>query len=302
MKQASNSSKHVEMIPIDSIRILNARSRSRPQHKEIVHNIRQVGLKRPIAVSRRSDGKDGKSFDLICGEGRMEAFQELGQRMIPAFVSSKSEADCLLMSLVENIARRRYKPLFLIQEIGELHRRHRSYTAVAENIGMPPSWIKAVVGLIKSGEERLLAAVDAGVLPISLAADFAKADSEDLQALLAKAYEEHALTGRQLIVVRRLLERRAKRGRAFGYKGPPRDGTYGKGMTVADLRRIYLREASRQRVASKKAEFSHEKLAFITEAFRDLLKDQEFRSLLKAEGLLSMPRVLLDRLGQSGHE
>src|SRR3546814_3373319 len=95
----------IEMIPISRITVLNPRARNKRQHREIASNIEAIGLKRPIKVSRRDDA-DGPRYDLVCGEGRLEAFQMLGQTEIPAVVIDAPESECLVMSLVENIARR----------------------------------------------------------------------------------------------------------------------------------------------------------------------------------------------------
>ena len=50
-------------------------------HREIIENIEAVGLKRPITVSRRKSAAGEDRYDLICGQGRMEAFQALGERI-----------------------------------------------------------------------------------------------------------------------------------------------------------------------------------------------------------------------------
>src|SRR5579884_1119470 len=94
----------VTRIPVGAIRIVNPRSRSKVKWQSIVQSIDTVGLKRPITVSRRSEpDSDGKIYDLVCGQGRLEAFAALGGESIPAVVVDASEADRLLMSLVENI-------------------------------------------------------------------------------------------------------------------------------------------------------------------------------------------------------
>ena len=70
----------VEQIPMDQIHIANPRSRSRGKWQMIVANIREVGLKKPITVVRRREPNgDGKQFDLVCGQGRIEAFVALGE-------------------------------------------------------------------------------------------------------------------------------------------------------------------------------------------------------------------------------
>jgi ParB family chromosome partitioning protein len=50
----------------------------------IVANIREVGLKKPITVVRRREADaDGKLFDLVCGQGRIEAFIALAKQLYP---------------------------------------------------------------------------------------------------------------------------------------------------------------------------------------------------------------------------
>jgi ParB family chromosome partitioning protein len=97
--------KQVKTISIDQIRFLNPRFRNRRNFQEIVRSIADVGLKRPITVSPRKSEADTASYDLVCGQGRIEAFIQLGQTEIPAIVIEAAESDCLVMSLVENCAR-----------------------------------------------------------------------------------------------------------------------------------------------------------------------------------------------------
>ena len=91
-------------VPISDIHVLNPRSRSRRIQAELIENIRRVGLKRPVTVSRTA----GQSlpFALVCGQGRIEALKALGQTIVPAIVVEAAEEDCLVMGLVENVARR----------------------------------------------------------------------------------------------------------------------------------------------------------------------------------------------------
>lgn len=112
----------IVMVPIDRITVLNPRVRNKRQHREIVDNIDSIGLKRPITVSRKTVGDEAR-YDLVCGEGRLEAFRMLGETEIPAVILDASENECLVMSLVENIARRQHRPLDIMQEIGSLRER-----------------------------------------------------------------------------------------------------------------------------------------------------------------------------------
>jgi ParB family chromosome partitioning protein len=51
----------------------------------------------------------------------------------------------------------------------------------------------------------------------------------------------------------------------------------------------------------KKAEFVQQRLFFVVEAVRQLLADENFTNLLRAEGLESLPKYLADRIQAGGH-
>jgi ParB family chromosome partitioning protein len=289
---------HIEMVPISRITVLNPRARNKRQHREIANNIEAIGLKRPITVSRRS-GPGGPRYDLVCGEGRLEAFQMLGQTEIPAVVIEASESECLVMSLVENIARRIHRPIDIMKEIGALHERGHSDQDISRKIGVSQSWVGLVLTLLDRGEERLLAAVETGLLPVSLAVEISRAESDEAQNLLLDAYESGKLRGKKLAAARRLLDMRLR----SGHKGmhPGRLGRRGgsRKLTAADLMDIYQREAEKQRLLVKKSDFAQTRLLFVVEAIKDLLADEGFTTLLRAEGLEQIPRAL--ELRMSGH-
>jgi len=56
----------------------------------------------------------------------------------------------------------------------------------------------------------------------------------------------------------------------------------------------YEKEADRQRLMIRKAEIAQNRLLFVVEAMRRLLADENFLTLLRAEGLTTMPRPLAD--------
>jgi ParB family chromosome partitioning protein len=129
----------IRSIPTDTVAVLNPRVRNKKVFNELVTSIANLGLKKPITVSRR---KDGDGFDLVCGQGRLEAFIALGQTEIPAVVIEASEEDCFVMSLVENLARRQHTPLELVREIGAL--RKRGYPTIKLKVGALAPWSVAV--------------------------------------------------------------------------------------------------------------------------------------------------------------
>jgi ParB family chromosome partitioning protein len=284
----------IEMIPIEAIHVLNPRARSRRQHREIVDNIAVVGLKRPITVSRRKT-ENAVRYDLVCGEGRLEAFRMLGETEIPAVVIDMAEAECLVMSLVENIARRQHRPIDLMAEIGSLAKRGYSDAEIAEKIGCSRSWVNDVVMLLKRGEERLVTAVEAGLIPIAMATEIARAESEEAQTILMEAYESGKIRGKKIVALRRLLDLRLKKKKGVKDNGLGQR-SHAKRLTADDLLRVYQREADRQRLLARKADFAQARLLFIVEAMKDLLTDESFATLLRAEGFATMPQALAARI------
>src|ERR1043166_6119158 len=135
----------IKMIPIEQIRILNPRHRDRRKFEVVVGSIKNLGLKKPIQVSRRGDSDDGEAgYDLVCGQGRIEAFQVLGHKEIPAIVVQVAQEERLVRSLVENIARRHPSPMELIHEIERLEGLGYTLEAIAAKLDVSD---KPVTGL-----------------------------------------------------------------------------------------------------------------------------------------------------------
>lgn len=284
----------IEAVDIDKIVVLNPRGRGRRVHREIIENIDAVGLKRPITVSRRQAADGTVRYDLICGQGRMEAFQALGEKTIPAIVIELDEEECLVRSLVENVARPQHRAVDLMREVGALRKRGYSDAEVAQKIGVTPSWVNMIVTLLERGEERLIRAVENGLIPLTLAMTIARSDDAGIQQALADAYADGKIKGKNIETVRRLLERRQRRGGI----GPQRFGRTGPRQrpTGEQLVQMFRKEADRQRLLAKKADYVQSRLLFIVQALKELRSDQAFADLLRQESLDTMPRALDARL------
>lgn len=140
----SDDTHEIISIPVDSITVLNPRSRNKRVFNELVASIAHLGLKKPITVSRRKEG----GYDLVCGQGRLEAFIALGQPEIPAVVMDVSREDCFVMSLVENLARRQHSSLELIREIGALKDRGYSCREIASKTDFSPEYVQSVCSIM----------------------------------------------------------------------------------------------------------------------------------------------------------
>lgn len=285
------SQKQVTLIPPDRIRILNPRVRNRRAFAEMVENIARIGLKRPITVAARL-GTDPREYDLVCGQGRLEAFIELKQDRIPAIVIEADERDCLVMSLVENCARRQRNPIDLMREIGALRQRGYNDGQIGEKIGVSTEYVNMIAGLLDKGEERLVSAVETGTLPLYLAIQISKTDAKGAQKALMDAYTQNKLRGRKLALVRRLIQQRESRGPQLRNNALERRDDAKRAFTSEGLVRAYQQEATRQKLLIKKAELTQGRLMFVREAFRKLCADAHFMTLLRAEGLETMPADL----------
>ncbi len=137
----------ISMIPVHGINVLNPRARNRKVFNELVNSIANLGLKKPISVSRRPGGN---VYDLVCGQGRLEAFIALGQKEIPAIVVDAEEEDCFVMSLVENLARRQHSSIELVREIGVLRQRGYSVADIAAKTDFTPEYIYAICYLLEN--------------------------------------------------------------------------------------------------------------------------------------------------------
>ena len=290
-----NEAQSVEMIPVDRVIVINPRVRNKRIFKEIIANIAEIGLKKPITVTRR-DGPDGLRYDLVCGQGRLEAYQALGQREIPALVVDATSEDCLVMSLVENFARRQHRAIDLLHDIEGMKERGYNDVAIARKTGLTIEYVRGVLRLLNKGEHRLLRAVEAGQIPVSIAVEIAGAKDEDVQNVLQQAYEKKLLRGNKLISARRLIEQRRRRGKGLKINYIKRERT----LSSTSLIRAFQEDVDRKRILIRKAETTRSRLVFVTEAMRKLLADDNFVTLLRAEGLDTLPKNLALRIDVGG--
>lgn len=287
-----DSVQSIEIISIGAIDVVNPRARNRRIFKEIVTSVAELGLKRPITVKRKP-GDGEPRYDLVCGQGRLEAYQALGQREIPAVIVDATNEDSAIMSLVENCARRQHRSIDLLHDIEGLRQRGYEFDDIARKTGLTVEYVRGVSGLLEGGEHRLLRAVEAGQMPVSVAVLIAQAQDNDIQNVLQQAYEDKLLRGQRLLAAKKLIEQRRRRGK--GYKAGPRrpDNTP---LSSNALLRAYRQDVDRKRILIRKSNSTKERLVFILEALRKLLTELDFLALLENEKLDTLPKNLALRL------
>jgi ParB family chromosome partitioning protein len=282
----------VQLIPVSEINILNPRVRNRIIAAEIHHNIRTLGLKRPITVTPQTETKNGKKYNLVCGQGRLDAFIEAGEKEIPALVIDVSSEDAHIMSLIENIARRNNSSLELLQSIKFLKNQGYNESEIAAKTTLGREYIHGIIKLLEEGEERLVNALEKGRIPLYIALKIATEDDAAVQRALAEAHETGQLGGGKLMAVQKLLDRRKLYGKSLS--GPSRQKSI---LSSEELVAFYKNSLKSKKRLLAKADYIKQVLMLSTAALNQLLNDVHFSNQLKAEGLNDIPKQLSDLLG-----
>jgi ParB family chromosome partitioning protein len=288
----------VRMIPLAQISVVNSRARGQDKFRQIISNISNIGLKKPITVARRPSREGEDRYDLVCGQGRLEAFMALGQKEIPALVVDASKEDLFLMSLAENLARRQRTSLELARDILAMKERGYRVSEIAKRVDLDHGYVTGVIRLLKQGEDRLLLAVERREIPISMAISISESTDQEVQKAMAEAYQSGTLRGRSLLAARRLLEARRTKGKAR--TTGPKKAEKGENVSANSLLNAYRKETTRRTVLVSRAKLTETRLLFIVSALKKLLADEGFVTLLRAESLTSMPKPLAAQI--SGKE
>jgi ParB family chromosome partitioning protein len=108
---------------------------------ELVASIEASGLLQPIVVRPRSG-----AFELIAGERRWRAVQQLGWPTVPAVVKDADDQTLLTLALVENLQRNDLSPIDEAQ----------GYQRLIEQFRMPQAEVARLVGRNRSTVANLL--------------------------------------------------------------------------------------------------------------------------------------------------
>jgi ParB family chromosome partitioning protein len=197
----------------------------------------------------------------------------------------------MVMSLVENFARRGPSNRDLLREVRSLRERKYKVEEIAQKLGLDRTYINGIIHLLEKGEEGLAEAVEAGRLPISVAVKIATGNDHEVQQALAEAYEKGDLRGDKLRSARRVISQRIAKLQKAGKLAQTR-----RKLTGDALVREYKDRMREQRHLVQKANLTKERLLLLTSAIRRLRQDEHFTTLLRAENLVDMPEQLAARL------
>jgi ParB family chromosome partitioning protein len=122
--------------------------------QELIDSIRQHGIIQPLIVRKLagspSEGGAGARFELIAGERRWRAAQEIGLKEVPAIIRSANDLEVLELSLIENLQRADLNPIEEAQ----------GYARLANEFGMRQEDIAVKVGRSRAAVANALRLLD----------------------------------------------------------------------------------------------------------------------------------------------
>src|SRR5438093_1771740 len=113
--------------------------------QELIDSIRQHGIIQPLIVRQA-----GARFELIAGERRWRAAQEIGLTEVPAIIRSANDLEVLELSLIENLQRADLNPIEEAQ----------GYARLANEFGMRQEDIALKVGRSRAAVANALRLLD----------------------------------------------------------------------------------------------------------------------------------------------
>ncbi|HTT57183.1 MAG TPA: ParB/RepB/Spo0J family partition protein [Opitutaceae bacterium] len=194
------------------------------QLTELAESIRAEGLLQPIVV-RPAAGK----FQLIAGERRWRAFQQLKLKSIPARVLDASDASSATLTLIENLQREGLNPIDEAYGYASLIRDFDlTQEQAAERVGKGRASVANSLRLL-SLEPEIQGYLAKGLLSEGHAKVLLGVEDPPRRGLLARRVVEEGLSVRGLEQLS-LGHRKTRRGRGAG-----RGSSGAEAATVADI-------------------------------------------------------------------
>jgi ParB family chromosome partitioning protein len=160
---------------------------------ELVESIRAEGLLQPIVVRRV-----GEKFQLIAGERRWRAYQQLKIKVIPARVMSSSDASSASLALIENLQRADLNPLEEAHGYASLIRDFDlTQDAAAQRVGKGRASVANSLRLLAL-EAELQGYVGKGLLSVGHAKVLLGVENSGERVVLARRTLEQGLSVRAL--------------------------------------------------------------------------------------------------------
>jgi len=202
--------------------------------EELVSSIKQAGLLQPVVV-RRAPANGG--YELIAGERRLRACQQLGWERIPAVQRNADDRTLLTLALIENLQRDDLSPVDEARGYERLIAEFKlAQQDVADAVGRDRSTVANALRLLKLPED-VLAMLHEGQLSVGHARALLAIEDPRVVTNLAREAVAQGLSVRE-------VEDRVRGGRA-----PERRPRMKRGMGAApEVRRV--EDALRRRLGT----------------------------------------------------
>lgn len=176
---------------------------------ELAESIRSEGLLQPIVVRRK-----GAKFELVAGERRWRACQQLKLRTIPVRVVEASDASSAVIALIENLQRENLNPIEEAQGYASLLRDFDlTQEAVSERVGKARASVANALRLLTLPRE-IQGFLQRGQLSVGHAKVLLGVEDDAQRAVLARRVVEGGLSVRQ-------TEQQVKNLRTRSASSPP---------------------------------------------------------------------------------
>ena len=142
-----NSVDQVVHLPVSLIKPSQAQPRyvfNPDALEDLAASIKEKGVIQPVIVVAR-----GEKYELICGERRWRAAQEIGMAEIPAIVKGFHEEEALEVALIENIQREDLNPIEEAEAFARFFERGLGHEEIAKKIGKSRSAVVNTMRLLK---------------------------------------------------------------------------------------------------------------------------------------------------------
>jgi ParB family chromosome partitioning protein len=149
LPQREGGEEELRDLPVELIKPNPSQPRRRfdPESMEVLEaSIKASGMVQPLLVRPLADG----SYELIAGERRLRAAQQVGLERVPAVVRDSAESERLQTALVENMVREDLNP---VEEA-------RACAALVEDLGLSKEEVGRRVGRSRSAISNLIRLLD----------------------------------------------------------------------------------------------------------------------------------------------
>jgi ParB family chromosome partitioning protein len=210
---------HVTEVETDSIKFFVRRSRAPGAYSRLKESINELGLKQPIHVKdistwpasdRRRPGGGQYKYELICGQGRLQVFRELGWSRIPAMVIDVPENEIVGRFLAENVMRKKlswYEKAHLVKRDVD---GGMEIEAIKEKYFVTTGQVYKYLRILRHASGKLLSQSEIEKLSMNQAEELTSVDAET-QEIVVDVLKEEQLDSNQIkSLVKKAKELRGK--------------------------------------------------------------------------------------------